>query len=709
MTLDPYGLCPCGSGKKLKFCCSDVATDIDKIHRMIDGDQPRAALRHIEQTLASHPNRVSLLDLKVMIELTLPDLEAAQRTVAQFLTAHSDNPAAWACQSLLHVEKGQSLEAAATLQRALALVDRTIPQRVLEAIGAVGVHMLKSAHLLAGQAYLWLYVAIAPPEDDRANQAIIGLNHYSGLPLLIRDRLYFRPWPDDVPWKAEAERATQLADDGKWLQAVGIIDRLGSSYGAHPSLVFNRALLGGWLADERALIAGLHAFAQLDVPLDDAVEAEAVAQLLDAELKEPHVDTVLRVYAVRDEDMLVSRLASAGRLQRFNPPMDDPLSAADQPAARHNYILFDRELLKSAENLTREAMPRTLGVISLYGRQTDRSERLELVIDKGPDFEHALQSLTEIGGDALGDLEEETVVGSKSQIEMALNWRRQFPPGTPHEVRQRILNEERRAALVQRWPTLPRPALGGKTPREAAADPQLRIPLMAAVSVVEYGSDSDQDLEFISELRRELGLPEPEPIDPGDVSVFRLPLVRVPRLNLENLSDDDLVQLYRRAQLTDAQVASARICREAVRRPSVFEFIPVDEAYQRMIVSERNTERALALIAEARERSRAAGESTAPWDLDELQLYLLTGNVARSQEMLEQIQKDHADDPHVAAALYRMLYELGAIRRSKKAAPSEDEAPLVAVGSEAEPPSSRIWTPDTDRPAGSKSTLWTPS
>ena len=35
------------------------------------------------------------------------------------------------------------------------------------------------------------------------------------LPLLLRDQLRFRPWPDNVPWKAEAEKASRLADNGR--------------------------------------------------------------------------------------------------------------------------------------------------------------------------------------------------------------------------------------------------------------------------------------------------------------------------------------------------------------------------------------------------------------------------------------------------------------------------------------------------------------
>ena len=60
MALNPYSPCPCGSGKKLKFCCGDLATEIEKIYQMIQGDQPRGALKHAEQLLEKKPrSRVS--------------------------------------------------------------------------------------------------------------------------------------------------------------------------------------------------------------------------------------------------------------------------------------------------------------------------------------------------------------------------------------------------------------------------------------------------------------------------------------------------------------------------------------------------------------------------------------------------------------------------------------------------------------------------
>ena len=704
-------MCPCGSGKKLKFCCADVVGEIERIHRMIEGDQPRAALRHTEQALASHPKKASLLDLRATLEMLLGDLEAARSTVDQFVSAHPDSPNAFACQAMLLAETGEPREAVRALQKALGLIEHDMPQRVFEAIGAVGQSLLMAGDVASAQAHLWLHAAIAPPDDERSRQLLVSLNHYSGLPLLLRDQLVFHPWPDSEPWRGEAEKASRLVDSGKWLQAVGIIDQLGQQYGAHPTLVYNRALLGGWLADERALVAGLHAFAQMDVPLDDAIEAEAIAQLLDPDLKEERIDSLLQTYEIKDMDTLVAALSSDRRASSFK--MDpSAFGQSDQPRPRHTFVLLDKRLPESGVGITREQVPRLTGIVAIYGRQTDRPERLELTIDRGDEFEATISALREIGGDALGNMTEEKTVSSVSPTEQALNRRWHFPPDTPPEARRRIMAEERRISVVERWPALARPGLTGKTPQQAANDVELRIPLMAAVLILEQGGNNARDEEAFAELRRDLNLPAPEPIElaAGD-EPSQLPLVRVPRLDLREVADEDIVALYRRSLLVGASAATVAVAREAVNRPSLAKRIPVEDAYRRMIAAEVDLDRALALLNEARDRSKAAGESTAPWDLAELELHISTGNIEQARTTLELIEREHLDDPQVAAQLYQLLYAAGVVSPGDMAMqPAGDELPApAAVGSATDAGSGRIWTPGSDRPSGGKSSLWVPS
>ena len=206
MAVDPYAMCPCGSGKKLKFCCTDLVGEIEKIHRMIEGEQPRAALRHVEQTLASHPGRASLLDLKATLELSLDEIDAARETITKFVAANPDSPTAHACQALLLAETREARAAVESLQRALALVEREMPLRVYEAIGS-GRRCAAGGGPYPGGPGPSVVARGARAEGRFAGaRSARGLNHYSGLPLLLRDQLRFRPWPQDVPWQAKPNR-----------------------------------------------------------------------------------------------------------------------------------------------------------------------------------------------------------------------------------------------------------------------------------------------------------------------------------------------------------------------------------------------------------------------------------------------------------------------------------------------------------------------
>jgi hypothetical protein len=405
-------------------------------------------------------------------------------------------------------------------------------------------------------------------------------------------------------------------------------------------------------------------------------------------------------------------LSSDGRVELFEV---DPaeLAAKDQPRPRQTFVLMDRPLPKSGADIGRDEVPSLAGVIAIFGRQTNREEWLELTTDHGPAFDKTVAVLAEICGDAIGEMSEERVVGAISPTEQALNWRWHFPSDTPSVLRRRLIGEQRHLAIVERWPEVPRPGLGGKTPREAAGDPQMRIPLMAAVLILEQGGNNRGDGTSIAVLRDKLGLPQPEVIEPAGSDVARLPMVRVQRLNLDSVSDDDFMQLYRRSVLVAARAATVKLAREAVSRPSLAQRIPPADAYRRMIAAEDDDERALALIQEARDRSDRAGESTAPWDLAELELHIASGNGKAAQAMLARIEQLHMDDPQVAAAVYQLLYEAGVIRPEDMAAAqaaASERVPAMASSGAAAGTGSQIWTPDSDRPAsGKKSSLWTPS
>ena len=85
--LDPYASCPCGSGKKFKWCCQAIYPAIQHALEQYASGQHEAALRGIEQVTKDHPG----------------------------------NPEAWGQQARMLYANGKRDEAEATLEKAFAL------------------------------------------------------------------------------------------------------------------------------------------------------------------------------------------------------------------------------------------------------------------------------------------------------------------------------------------------------------------------------------------------------------------------------------------------------------------------------------------------------------------------------------------------------------------------------------------------------------
>lgn len=87
MAIDLYSSCPCGSGKKFKWCCQPIHEQIDKAFQQDEDGQREAALR-------------------MMRELT---------------EQHSSNPEAWGRLAELLFRQDKVEEAESTLEKAFEL------------------------------------------------------------------------------------------------------------------------------------------------------------------------------------------------------------------------------------------------------------------------------------------------------------------------------------------------------------------------------------------------------------------------------------------------------------------------------------------------------------------------------------------------------------------------------------------------------------
>ena len=229
-----------------------------------------------------------------------------------------------------------------------------------------------------------------------------------------------------------------------------------------------------------------------------------------------------------------------------------------------------------------------------------------------------------------------------------------------------------------------------------------------------------------NKLRRSLGLPTLEPIDPSGVRVDTLSPARQTRLDVSKATDDQLVDIWRRAVVTASPRLLRRIGLEIAPRASLDTHKEIDKAevYDILARMSLDPNEAVANLVKAQELAKAKGRSPARYLLAELPYRLQRGEEAESRRILNLLTTRYAKEPGVQESLLNLLAQLGLVRvdpatgRPVILMPSGGVpgAAPTALGAEpspeaaAPPPKSALWTPDQMAPAAGegKSKLWLP-
>ena len=65
--IDTYASCPCGSGKKFKWCCQPIHVQIDKAFQQDQEGQHDAALRMMDDVVKEHPGNPEAWGRKALL------------------------------------------------------------------------------------------------------------------------------------------------------------------------------------------------------------------------------------------------------------------------------------------------------------------------------------------------------------------------------------------------------------------------------------------------------------------------------------------------------------------------------------------------------------------------------------------------------------------------------------------------------------------
>ncbi len=725
MAIDPYSPCPGGTGKKIKFCCSELVGDLDQLDRLVEGQQLSAAREMVDRLATRQPGKACLLSTKVKLALADRKIGEASAAATEFVTACPDNPMAMAQSALCEALVGRLQESATAFDKAR----EACGAEVLPDVARIAASLAQVAAQLGSVGFAqglleWIEEKQLASEDERRMLAArIGM---AGVPAALRSRPPIENPPEDSPWRFEFDRAVEHARAFRLSKALTTFRSLKGVAGDCRAVHANIAILCELLARPfEAAEAWLKVAASAGMSADDSVEATGRAIELEHE-------------ADPDRSPTISLVSLVGAMHGRTPEEIELVEDKLRHDVRFQAVPFDRGEWVSKNRVPPrsvwrigEAGPkpddpqRLLASLLIFGRQTDREPEAVLQGFE-PDANEAKPVVEPLLGTTFtkddsrqggGTTPTAWLVNTQYMVRLSEPPRERPASDQPSLVdtlmaRQRELLWDRFVAM---WPEAALPELLGKTPREAIASREGRMRVLAMIEDGEAASRQPDAPPAWARVRERLSLEAPKPIE-SKKPLEEVPPMRWHRVALRELPLEELRGMLVAGAATGFDTASERAATELVSRPDA---TPEDrwEAYGLLEERAQSSVRKLEIIKELRSIAASLKASDGMIDAAELRVRLQRGDEAEIMRLLDHVGREHGRDEKVIRAVTDVLAEAGidlSAMAGRGGMPAGGAAGPAAQIPAAEP--GKLWTPDggtasagRTEPGGSeKKTLWTP-
>lgn len=725
MALDPYALCPCGSGKKLKFCtkCRDSVGELDKLLKLIEGGQLVAALDRCNSLLETHPTAAWIYAIKGRLLLSLREYETLRDNADRFLRLQPTNPLALTQRSAYLSAKGDVTGAAGSLLEALAESGENVDSLVIDVCSALSLALASRGIYLSSRAFAALPLLAEGYEGARA--AAIAMSQINGSPG-INQFLKWLPEPPRVPagqpWSERLGEAVRLLENQKILSAESKLQSLDQQVGGQEPILIGLLTCAIWRADTRDQQKIFRRLSELE-QLDESARARylALSLLVDPEDRGLGQHVVDMVWDVEKLDEVTEAFAADSRTLSLPPQLLQSFAGQegeeDTVPPRAGFQFLDREA-PSGEGLPAvEEVPEVIANVLLFGRQTDRPARVVALSVPDRYRRETIQLVQQIA-----QLENAAPTEENEGFTPLLEAIHGTPPVMRISARQSDVMQLQRTLFEQRMAgRLSATSLGlfdGKSLQEVAGDDSYRLQRVTLVRVAEQYQDCASVEPAMEELRKIAGVDPLPPVKLDGRHPEEVPAHELNRLDPSGLSVEQLAVLLERSRTLNSQDAMARLAKKLIALDPAGQLAPAKLlAYLALSSVVDDTSEALRLIEEGKAwAERTEGVNDADLLMAELSIRISGGDAEGFRSTLQTLTTKHSNNPRIMAQLQQMLVQLGVLNPdgSMRAAPSQaaqaGAMPAAAPGAPgvgpavpgpgAAAPSSGLWTPGGGSPAG---------
>jgi tetratricopeptide (TPR) repeat protein len=713
MDIDIYQQCPCHSEKKIKFCCGkDIVTDLNEVLAKNAAGQGLAALDQLDRAIKKTGPRDCLLTIQTHILIAHGEIDKAQQSNELFMEKNPKHSTGLHHRALIQLAQGDVAASVESLQDAMdAITGNEIPLSLANAFRMVGLGLLQQGHIVGARAHLRFAQVLKSVQDNELNEMIMETYRLPGASLLLKQEFRVSRVPEeavDEEWAKKYQNVQRALDRGQFRKALKYLKKIDTNFPDHPIVGRAIAIISMYLGYIPEISSAWRRYSRMPgLTKLTAIESESLAQIFEVDSPTEDVPIMRVTFEVTETDGALETALSCSRLASINGLSEDPFE--EGPPPRNAFYVLDQKLV-SADELRLDTVSDVTGELLLFGKQTDRSARLEWVVAKDSRFEADQAFLLKTFGDLMSGAPKEQEIGSTTESTNALSWNWHLPEQVSHNQHADLVKQKTRAVLLENWSNVPFSVLDGKTPREAAQLPELEIPLQALIFQLEQSPNGQfNGNDAIGVLRAELGLVEPVEIEIGDVQGRAVSPLEQQFLNYEKLSDEQLLEIQSEAMMIGNVNVLRKAIPEILNRPEMKQ-IPRDVAYSVMAQISDDDEAALDYLSKARSEAKSADRPIGIYLVQEFELRLSRGMTEKLPSLLQTIQMHHADDPDVEYHLSRVLERFGLLQGRGPESPTATAPEPVSVSakgmfsadsttadsaspSESDQPS-KLWLPD---------------
>jgi tetratricopeptide (TPR) repeat protein len=382
MAIDVYALCPCGSGKKIKFCCHDIVHDMQAVLQLQQDGQPRMALKALEKVEARAPQNTWMLSVKAGILADEDRIDELLEVVERLLTASPNHPFGLYLRAIATFRQKGYEAALPVIEQAFEHGLETNPRAMASLVELMIAMFGQGNKFMALRQCLNLFPALVGPEErELALKGLMDFDGTHGIPYPLRGPYPLRTREQVGITDPELERAWHLADRAAWGSAARAFAAAAERHPKNGALAYNAGLCLAWSGDQQAAAAALHRAAPLQADFETAVETEALAQLLDESLPEHQTPMFQQKFRVQVASRLLTRLGEHPTFIRTTIPPPDEDDRTEQPVGL--FGILDRPPLEAGQPAGLGTTPQVLAELVIYDADNRSGSRLPDPLETG--------------------------------------------------------------------------------------------------------------------------------------------------------------------------------------------------------------------------------------------------------------------------------------------------------------------------------------